>query len=70
MYFFQAVHMDSSSVSQQERQSSEAVSKSESAMFPLDEPESEYVWSPVLLELPVAALSSGSARGLMGLEGG
>ena len=70
LYFFQVVHTDTSSVFEQERQSPEAVSKSESAMFPLDEPESEDVWSLVLFELPAAASSSGLARALMGPEGG
>ena len=62
--------MDTSSVSEQESQSPEAVSKSVSAMFPIDEPESKDVQSPVLFELPVAVPSLGSARALMGLEGG
>ena len=35
--------MDTSSVPEQERQSQEAVSRSESAMFPFDKPESEDV---------------------------
>ena len=48
----------------------EAVSRSESAMFPLDEPESKNVWSPGLYELPATASSSGSARALMGLKEG
>ena len=43
LYLFQAVCMDTSSVSEQEKQSPEAVSKSESAIFPLDKPESEDV---------------------------
>ena len=60
--------MDTSSVSKQERQFPEAVSRSESAMYPLDKPESEDVQSPVLFELPAAIPSSGSA--LVGLEGG
>ena len=59
LYFFQVVHMDTSSVSQQERQSPEAVSRLESAMFPLDKPESENVWSQVIFELPVTTSSSG-----------
>ena len=62
--------MDMSSVSEQERQSPEAVSKSESAMFPLHEPDSEDVQCPVLLELPAAVPVSGSAGALMGLDGG
>ena len=70
LYFFCAVHMDMSSVSEQERQSPEAVSRSESAMFPLDKPESENVWSSVLFELPVTASSSGSVGSLVGLEEG
>ena len=61
--------MDTSPVSEQERQSQDAVSMSESAMFPLDKPESEEVWSPVLFELPVNALSLGLAKTLMGLGG-
>ena len=65
-----AVCMDTSSVSEQERQSLEAVSRSESTMLPLVEPESEDVWSLVLFELPVTASSSGSAGPLMGLEKG
>ena len=39
-------------------------------MFPLDEPESENVWSLVLFELPVTTSSSGWASSLMGLEEG
>ena len=39
-------------------------------IFPPDEPESEYVWSPVLFELPATASSSGSARPLIGQEEG
>ena len=62
--------MDTSSVSQQERQSPEAASRSKSAEFPLDELESEDAWSPVLLELPVTASSSGLASHPMGLEEG
>ena len=62
--------MDTSSVSKQERQSLEAVSRSESAMFPLDKPESEDLWSPVLFELPVTASSLGLAGPLMGLKEG
>ena len=58
------------SVSEQERESLEAVSRSESAMFPFEKPESEDVWSSVLFELPVAASSSGSDGPLMGLEEG
>ena len=53
---------------QQERQSPEAVSRSESAMFPLDQPEPEDIQSSVLFELPVTASSLGSARPVMGLE--
>ena len=49
--------MDISSVSKQERQSLEAVSRLESAMFPLDDPESEDVWSLVLFELFVTTSS-------------
>ena len=62
--------MDTSSVSEQERQSLEAMSRSESAMFPFDKPESEDVWSSVLFELPATASSSGSAGPLVGLEEG
>ena len=62
--------MDTPSVSEQERLSPEAASRSESAMFPLDNPESEDVWSPVLFGLPVTASSSGSVGFLMGLEEG
>ena len=51
--------MDTSSVSEQERQSPEAVSKSESVMFPLDEPESEDVQSLVVFKLPTAIPSLG-----------
>ena len=40
--------MDTLSVSEQQRQSPEAVSKLESAMFPPDEPESEDVQSGTL----------------------
>ena len=57
-------------MSEQDKQSPEAVSKSDSAMFPLDEPESEEVQSPVLIELSVAIPSSGLVRVLVGLEGG
>ena len=56
-------------MSKQERQSPEALSRSESVEFPLDKLESEDTWSPVLLELP-AATSSGSAGPLVGLEEG
>ena len=62
--------MDISLVSKQERQSPEAVSKSESTKFPLDELESEDAWSLVPLELPVAASSFGSASPLVGKEEG
>ena len=61
--------MDTSSVSEQERQSPEAVSKSEASMFPHDEPESEDAQSLVLFELPVAVPSSGLVGALMELEG-
>ena len=53
---------------EQERQSPEAMSRSESAMFPFDKPESEDVWSSVLFALPVTASSSGSAGPLVGLK--
>ena len=62
--------MDMSSVSEQERQSSEAMFRSESTMFPFDEPESEDVWSSELFELPVTATSSGLAGPLVGVEEG
>ena len=62
--------MDMSIVSQQERQFLEAMSRSESAMFPFGKPESEDVWSSVLFELLATALSSGSAEPLVGLEEG
>ena len=62
--------MDISSVSEQERQSLEAVSRSEPATFPFDEPESEDVWSSVLFELPATASSSGSVGPLVGLQEG
>ena len=62
--------MDTSSVSEQERQSPEAVSRSESAMFPLDEPESEDVWSLVLFVLPAITSSLVLARPLMELVEG
>ena len=62
--------MDMPSVSEQERQSWEAISRSESAMFHFDKPESKDAWSSVLLELPVTASSSGSAGHLVGLEVG
>ena len=62
--------MDTSSVSEQERQSAEAVSRSESAMFPFDKPESEDVWSSVVFELPATTSSSASAGPLMALEEG
>ena len=51
--------MDTSSLSEQERQSPDAVSKSELAMFPLDEPETEDICSPVLFELPAAIIRIG-----------
>ena len=69
LYFFWVVFTDTSSVSEQERQSLEAVSKLQSAMFSLGDPESEDVPSPVLFELPAAASPSGLARALMGLGG-
>ena len=61
--------MDTSSVSKQEKQSPEAVSKSES-IIPLDESESADVCSLVLFELSMAVPSSGWVRALVGLEGG
>ena len=57
-----------SSVSEQERQSLEAMCRSESAMFPFGEPESEDAQSSVLFELPMTTLSSGLAGHLVGLE--
>ena len=62
--------MDTSSVSKQERESPEVVSKSESTMFFFAEPESEDVQSSVLFELPAAIPPSGLVRDLIGLEGG
>ena len=62
--------MDTSLVSEQERQSPEAVSRLESITFPLDELESGDAWSPVLLELPGAASSLGLAGPPVGLEEG
>ena len=50
-------------------QSPEAVSISESATSSLDESESDEAWSLVLLKLPAAVASSGSAVALVGLEG-
>ena len=73
LYFFQVVctlTSSVSSVSEYERQSEEAVSRSESAMFPFGGPECEGVQSLVFFELLVTALSSGSAGPLMGLEEG
>ena len=70
LYFFQAIHMDILSVSEQEMQSPEAVSRSDLTMFPLDKPGSEDVQSSVLFKLPVTASSSGSAGPLLGLEEG
>ena len=49
---------------------SEAVSKSESAEFPLDKLESEDTWSLVFLELPLAVSSLGSPGPVVGLEEG
>ena len=60
--------MDTSLVSEQERQSLEAVSMMESAMFPFEKPESEDVWSSVVFELPVTDSPSGSTRPLVGLD--
>ena len=62
--------MHTSSVSKQERQSLDAVSRSESAIFPLDKPESQDVQSSVFFRQPVTASSSGSAGPLMVLEEG
>ena len=62
--------MDTSSVSEQEMQSLEAVYRSEFTKFPLDEPGFEDAWSLVLLELPVTASSSRLASPPMGLEEG
>ena len=68
LYIFGVACKDTSSVSKQERQSAEGVFRSESAMFPLEKPESEDVLCLVLFELPATTLSSGSARALMKLE--
>ena len=57
-------------MSEQERQSPEAVSRLESTELPLDELESEDTQSPVLLGLPVTASLSGSAGPQVGLEEG
>ena len=48
LYFLQSILVDTSSVSKQERQSPEAISRSASAKFPLDNLESEDAWSLVL----------------------
>ena len=69
-YFLQAIHTDTSSVSEHVTQSLEAVSMTESSMFPLGELESDEAWSPVLHGLSAAVLSSGSAMALVGLEWG
>ena len=60
--------MDTSSVSEQDKQSVEVVSMLESTVFPFDE--SEDVQSSVLFELPATTSSSGSAGPLMELEEG
>ena len=65
-YLFKVVYPDTSPVSEQEKQSPEPVSKSESPMFPLDEPESEDVQPLVLFELPVTIPLSGLVRALVG----
>ena len=70
LYFFWAVQTDMSSVSDQERQSLEVISRLESAMFPFDKPESEDVRSSVLLQVPVTDTSSGSTKCLVRLEEG
>ena len=57
-------------MSEQEKQSPEAVSRSESTELPLDELESEDTWSLVLLELPATTSSLGSASPPAGLEEG
>ena len=57
-------------MSEQERQSSEAVSRLESTKHPLDDMESEDTWSLVVLELLATASSSGSASPLVGLVEG
>ena len=62
--------MDMLLVSEQERQCPEAVSRSESAMFPLDGPGSDDVWSLVFFRLPATDSSSGLTGPLMGLEEG
>ena len=58
--------MDASSVSEQERQSQEVISRLESATFPCDKLESKD--ASVLIELPATASSSGLAGPLVGLE--
>ena len=68
-HFLWVVHMATSSVSEHETQSPEAVSISESSTFSIDDSESEDAWSPVLFELPAAVPSSVSMVALVGLEG-
>ena len=57
-------------MSEQERQSPEAVSRSESTELPLDNLESEDTWSLVLLGLPAARSTPGLADPLVGPEEG
>ena len=70
LYFVQAILTDISSVSKQDRQSLEAVSRPESTELPLEKLESVDTWCPVLLELPATASSLGSAGPLVGLGEG
>ena len=57
-------------MSGQERQSLEAVSRSESTELPFNEMESEDIQYLVVLGLPTTVSSSGSVGPLMGLEEG
>ena len=57
-------------MSEHEMQSPEAVSRSESSTFSLDDCESHEAWSPLLFKLPVTVPPSGSMVALVGLEGG
>ena len=70
LYFLWAVCTDTSSVSEHETQSPEAVPRSDSYIFSLNDSESEEAWSPVLFELLAAVPSSRSMVALVGLEGG
>ena len=69
-YFLWTVHTATSSVSEHEMQSPEAVSMLESATFSLDDSKSNEAWSPVIFELPATVPSSGSMVTLVGLEEG